>query len=245
MSSRIEAALNDLARACQILEMEGHGDFSLGHLSMRDPDGRGFWLKRNGYGLGEITGADDFVLVDMDGAKLAGDGGVHSEWPIHSEVLRMRADVNVVAHTHPFHACVLSASTEPILPFNLDPDYFVDIPRHEANVALIKTKEEGADLARSLGMHAALLIANHGALFCGSSVAEATCVGVFLEKACRAHIAGRGAGFPYSMPPRAIRELRKSQMITPIHIEHTWNYLNRKLDVVMKTHFQGSRTLYR
>ena len=56
--------LDKLARACRILEMEGHGDMTLGHLSLRDPQGRGYWLKRNAYGLGEITSAADFVLVD-------------------------------------------------------------------------------------------------------------------------------------------------------------------------------------
>lgn len=245
MIKPIKELLKDLARACQILEMEGHGDFSLGHMSLRDPEGRGFWLKRNQYGLGEITGPQDFVLVDMNGVKLADDGGLHSEWPIHSELLRARSGINVVAHTHPFYACVMSASTQPIQPFNLDPDYFVDIPRHETDVALIKTKDEGVDLARSLGANSALLIANHGALFCGTSVAEATCVGVFLEKACRAHVVGSGAGFSCSMPSRAVRELRRSQMMTPAHVEHTWNYLNRKLDVVLNTQFAGSRAIYR
>ena len=244
MSSRPDEALADLARACRILEMEGHGDFSLGHLSLRDPDGRGFWLKRNRYGLGEIAGPDDFVLVNMTGEKLEGEGGVHSEWPIHSEVLRLRPEVNVVAHTHPFHACVLSSSTDAIKPYTLDADYFVDIPRHEADVALIKTVEQGEALARSLGAHMALLIANHGALFCGASVAEAACVGVFLERACRAHVVGSSTNFATSMPSRAIRELRKSQMMTPIHIEHTWHYLNRKLAFVMRTRAGGGTALY-
>ena len=245
MQSRPDEKLNDLARACRILEMEGHGDFSLGHLSLRDPSGRGFWLKRNRYGLGEITSPDDFVLVDMKGVKLEGEGGMHSEWPIHSEVLRLRPEVEVVAHTHPFHACVLSATTEAIQPYTLDPDYFIDIPRHEAAVALIKTIDEGVALARSLGPHNALLISNHGVLFCGSSVAEATCVGVFLERACRAHVVGRSTGFPTSMPTRTIRELRKSQMMTPIHVEHTWNYLNRKLDFVLRTQAGDGQVLYR
>jgi ribulose-5-phosphate 4-epimerase/fuculose-1-phosphate aldolase len=160
-------------------------------------------------------------------------------------VFRLRPDVQVVAHTHPFHACVLSSSTEPIQPYTLDPDYFVDLPRHEADVALIKTKEQGAELASSLGPHSALLIANHGALFCGTSVAHAICVGVFLERACRAHVVGSSAGFATSMPKRAIRELRNSQMMTPIHVEHTWNYLVRKLDVLMKTQWAGSPVLYR
>jgi ribulose-5-phosphate 4-epimerase/fuculose-1-phosphate aldolase len=86
----LTAALHDLARACRILEMEGHGDMTLGHLSLRDPVGRGFWMKRNRIGLGEVMGPDDFVLVDWDGEKIAGTGGRHSEWPIHSEILRVR-----------------------------------------------------------------------------------------------------------------------------------------------------------
>jgi L-fuculose-phosphate aldolase len=245
MMTRPDALLTDLARGCRILEMEGHGDFSLGHLSLRDPAGRGFWLKRNRYGLGEIQAAADFVLVDMDGHQLGGEGGLHSEWPIHSEVFRLRPDVQVVAHTHPLHACVLSASSDPILPFTLEADYFVDLPRFEADVALIKKPEEGEALAAALGSHFALLIANHGALFCGTSIPHAICVGVFLEHACRAHLLGASAGFRYTMPAREIRELRKSQMMTPVHVEHTWGYLCRKLDAVLATQWAGSPVLYR
>ena len=47
------------------------------------------------------------------------------------------------------------------------------------------------------------------------------------------------------MPSRSISELRKSQMMTPIHVEHTWNYLGRKLDLVLEKQFGGSRVLYR
>src|ERR1700682_3507469 len=147
----LRQTLDELARACRILEMEGHGDMTLGHLSLRDGEGRGFWLKRNRIGLGEVLGAGDFVLGDWDGRQLAGGGGRHSEWPIHSEILRVRPDVQVVAHTHPFHACVFSASLDPLQPFTLDADYFIHVPRHEADVALITTQDEGSALAQSLG----------------------------------------------------------------------------------------------
>ena len=56
MSPALEEGLAKLARASRILELEGHGDLSLGHLSLRDPEGRGFWLKRNRIGLGEVLG---------------------------------------------------------------------------------------------------------------------------------------------------------------------------------------------
>ena len=227
--SSLHAALVDVARACRILEMEGHGDMTLGHLSLRDPSGRGFWLKRNRIGLGEVLGPADFVLVDWDGQQIEGTGGRHSEWPIHSEILRVRPDLQVVAHTHPFHACVFSASLDPLQPFTVDADYFVDVPRHEEDVALITTKDEGAALANALDQGFVVLMANHGVTFCGTSVAHAACVGIFLEKACKAQLAGLSAGFRTGMPSPATRLKRHRQVMTPIHWEHSWNYFCRKL----------------
>ena len=80
-------------------------------------------------------------------------------------------------------------------PFGLDADYFIDVPRHADQMALITTKAEGVALAQSLGAGFAVLLANHGVTFCGTSVPHATCVGVFLEKACKAQLAGQAAGF--------------------------------------------------
>jgi len=226
----LHAQLVELARACRILEMEGHGDMTLGHVSLRAPERQGFWMKRNRIALGEVLGPDDFVLVDWDGRQLAGQGTRHSEWPIHSEILRARPDVAVVAHTHPFHASVFSASTDPLVPFTLDADYLVDVPRHEDEVALVTTKEEGAALARSLGGAFAVFMGNHGVTFCGTTVPHAACVGIFLEKACRAQLAGQAAGFRATFPPRVIRQKRNSQIMTSVHWEHSWNYFCRKLD---------------
>src|SRR5580692_12402317 len=100
--------LTEAARACRILDMEGHGDMTLGHLSVRAAGGAGFWMKRNRIGLGEVLGPDDFGLVAWDGNQIAGSGGRHSEWPIHSEIFRLRPDVNVVVHSHPLYASIFS-----------------------------------------------------------------------------------------------------------------------------------------
>ena len=40
--------------AYRILDMEGHTDLTQGHLSIRDPDGRGFWMKRTGIAFCEV-----------------------------------------------------------------------------------------------------------------------------------------------------------------------------------------------
>ncbi|MDX3907099.1 MAG: class II aldolase/adducin family protein [Pigmentiphaga sp.] len=244
MDPELEALLNKLAVGSRILELEGHGDMSLGHVSLRDPQGRGFWMKRNRVGLGEIIDARDFVLVDFDGNKLAGEGGRHSEWPIHSEILRERADVQVVAHTHARYASILSAIDGPILPFTLDADYFHEIPRHQDEVALVTTKEEGRALAHSLGSAFAVLMANHGVTFCGTSIEHAVCVGVFLERAARIHVEASAVGGRASMPGPAIRARRNAQIMTPVHIEHSWNYFTRKLEWFMATRAAGQSVLF-
>lgn len=222
--------LTEAARACRILDMEGHGDMTLGHLSVRAESGAGFWMKRNRIGLGEVLGPDDFVLVDWDGTQLAGDGGRHSEWPIHSEIFRARPDVNVVVHSHPLYASIFSAAVEPLQPYTLDADYLVDVPRHEADVALLAHKSEGAALARALGRHFAVFIANHGVTFCGKSVEHAVCVGIFLEKACRVQLTARATDLRRSMPSRAVRAKRHQQIMIPVHWEHCWQYFCRKLE---------------
>ena len=69
-SIELDAGLSELATGHHILEMEGHGDLTLGHLSWRDPDGRGFWMKVQGLGLGEVRSLTDFLLLDFDGEVL-------------------------------------------------------------------------------------------------------------------------------------------------------------------------------
>jgi L-fuculose-phosphate aldolase len=229
MDTATRERLTEAARACRILDMEGHGDMTLGHLSVRETGGRGFWMKRNQIGLGEVLGPEDFVLVDWDGQQIAGSGGRHSEWPIHSEIFRARADINVVVHTHPFYASVFSAATEPLQPFTLDADQFTDVPRHEADVALITLKSEGEAIAHSLGQSFAMLLGNHGVVFCGGSIEQAVCSGIFLEKACKAHIVGRAANLKTNMPDRAVRDRRHQQISTPAHWQHSYRYFCRKL----------------
>jgi len=223
--------LTKLATAHRILEMEGHGDMTLGHLSIRDRDGAGFWMKRNAIGLGEVMGPEDFVLLDWDGAKTSGEGNPHSEWPIHSEIYRARDDVQVVAHTHPYHACVFSATDEPLRAVTLEANYFeLPVPRYAGTAALIKTAELGNELAAALAENFAVLMANHGVTFCGTSIEHATMIGIFLEKACKAQLLIGASGLPWTAPDAEVEALRRGQIMTPIHIDHCWGYYCRKLE---------------
>lgn len=241
MTERPEAELARLALACRILEMEGHGDFTLGHLSIRDPGGRGFWMKRNAVGLGEILGPDDFVLLDIDtGAQLAGSGGRHSEWPIHSEIYRLRPEINAVAHSHPRAVCLFSALDTPLLPLTIEGNYFRHpVPVFTDSAILIKTKELGASLATAMGGNVAVIMANHGATFCGPSIEAMTMYGIWLEEACRAQLQLMATGAPLRVPSDEELLERRAQIHTDIHIAHSWDYAVRKLG-----ERAGTRTLF-
>src|SRR5579864_9701836 len=98
-----------VALACRILAAGGHEDFTLGHVSARDGAEDTVYIKRNGLGLHEVT-PDDVLTIDLDRRKLAGEGDVHLEAVLHTEVYRLRADVGAVIHTHPPYATALGAS---------------------------------------------------------------------------------------------------------------------------------------
>jgi L-fuculose-phosphate aldolase len=216
------------AKACRILARHGHNDFTLGHVSHRAEDGSGFWMKRNAIGLSEVRGDDDFVLMDFEGRKIRGAGNNHSEWPIHSEIYLARPDVKAVAHTHPFHGCVMSGLDEDLDPYTLAADYFAAVPRFHDDAALIQTRQQGHALAQALGPHFVVSMANHGVTSCGRSIEQMVCNAIFYEQACKAHLTGRASGRAASPIKPAVRQIRHSQVMTDSHISQTWAFLLRE-----------------
>ncbi len=200
-STALAAELDKLAAACRILEMEGHGSRTLGHAALRNPEGDGFWLKRWGITFGEVHDRRDFQLLDFDGNVLAGEGRRHSEWPIHSEIFRLRPDINVSMHSHPAYGRIFSASEDPLRPVSNAGSYFLTPPpRYTASSELIRTVEDGREMAQDLGDHLAIFLRNHGVVFCGDSIAKATIIGIHLEEACREHLMIAAAGISWGWP---------------------------------------------
>ena len=103
---------DDIALGCRILGVEEQGDFVWGHVSARDPEGRGVWMKAAGFGFDEMR-SDHVVLVSWSGEVLAGDGRRHLEFPIHTELMRARPDVQSVVHTHAPWSVAFASTAEP------------------------------------------------------------------------------------------------------------------------------------
>src|SRR3989304_1240917 len=98
-----------VAWACRILALHGHSDLTLGHVSAPRPVGDSYYLKSKGLGLEEVT-PEDVVVLDLNGGRICGQGEVHLEAPLHTEVYRGRPDVGAVVPTPPPLTTALGAT---------------------------------------------------------------------------------------------------------------------------------------
>ncbi|HEY4277226.1 MAG TPA: class II aldolase/adducin family protein [Conexibacter sp.] len=216
-----------VATGCRVLAANGHSDYIWGHLSARDPAGRGLFMKGSGLGLEEIE-PDDVVLLDEAGDVIEGDRRRHSEWPLHAEVLKHRPDVGAVVHTHPPHAVALAAAGVELEPVSNMGTWFAPpgVPRFEDTAELIRDRELGAAVARALGERDVLFLVNHGIVAVGADVRAAVIRAVLLEAACRQQLLTRAfGGAPMGVPDEALAKGDVYAARTDV----LWDYLVRRL----------------
>jgi ribulose-5-phosphate 4-epimerase/fuculose-1-phosphate aldolase len=219
-----------VALGCAVLGAEGHGDLIWGHVSARDPDGGGVWMKAAALGFEEV-GADDVLLVTPDGDVAHGDGRRHAEYPIHTEIVAARPDVHAVVHTHATHAVAFGSLGAPLLPVSHEGTLFVppDIARFTRTADLILTRELGLEVAAAIGDRNALLLVNHGIVTIGADVPTAVMTAVVLERACRTQLLVMAAGDPSRWSDDDEALAKREHCYSTAQLEQAWAYLVRTL----------------
>jgi len=225
--SALDELRAEVALGCRILGFEDHGDFVWGHVSARDPDGRGVWMKASTYGFDEI-GREQVILVSWEGEVLEGEAKRHSEFPIHTELMRAREDVGAVVHTHAPWSVAFASTQQPLRPISHDGTLFVppDIARFTLTGDLILTLELGRELAVVVGGRNAALMVHHGIVTCGVDVPTAVMTAVFLERACRANMRALAAGGPRTWSSDTEALAKREHVYSP---QLAWDYLARRL----------------
>lgn len=218
-----------VALGSRALAAAGHGDMVWGHLAVRDPQGRGIWMKAPGWGLEEIR-PDRVVLVSWAGEVLAGPPRCHLEYPIHTEIMRARPDVRVSIHTHADAANAFSALGVPLLPLSHDAVIFAEhgLPRYTTTANLVRTPELGRALAEQLGPARACLMPQHGLAAVGRDLGEAVMTAVLLARACATQLTAQAAGELRHWTDRA-GSLEKAEVAWPdSQLQAGWQYWARR-----------------
>ncbi|HLI38202.1 MAG TPA: class II aldolase/adducin family protein [Streptosporangiaceae bacterium] len=226
-SSRAEA-ITLAVQACQALAAAGQSDMVWGHPSVRDPDGRGVWMKSSGWGFEEID-ARRIVLVSPRGEVLDGTGKRHIEYPIHTEIMASRSDAGAVVHTHSDAANAFAALDVPLRPISHAGALFCypDVPRFTLTGGLISTPGLGKALADALGPARACLMPQHGIVAVGKDIPEAVMTAVLLDKACRTQLAAMAAGPLARWGSEEDTAAKRPQVWSDSQIRSGWDYLLR------------------
>ena len=185
----------EAAAANRALGASGQSDMVWGHASVRDPEGRGVWMKAAGWSFEEVTSAR-VALVTPAGELLAGSGPRHIEYPIHTEVIKARPDVRSVVHTHAPAAVAFAALDEPLLAISHDGVEFAEpqIARFTRTGSLINSAELGRALAETIGDGVGCLLPKHGLVTVGPDAATAVLRAVLLARACQVQLQSMAAG---------------------------------------------------
>lgn len=224
---------SQISMACRMLWLEGHEHFALGHVSERIDASR-YRLKASGRGLGE-TRPEDVVTVDEAGVT-DDPSRLHSEAPIHTEILRARPDVQSVVHTHHPAVAALSASDADFEMVSQDSVYFAERLAFFDSAAMITDAAAGQALAGSLALNRAVIMRNHGLVTVGASVEEAVFLAVCLARSVSTQERAGRFGTLVAMTPADVAALSAEfEANYAKRVSGQWRYLERMLALASTT----------
>jgi L-fuculose-phosphate aldolase len=171
-----------LVEGIQVITGEGVLSGS-GHLSARIPGTETFLINPRFAGI--LAGPKDICTVGFDGKRIAGQGPIPSETPIHAAVYRHRPDVGSVIHCHARYSILVGLLDVGLIPFNREARIFADgVPVfHESRG--INDFDLAQRMVESLGPYYAVFLRGHGVVVVGPGIEGACISAIQLERACQ------------------------------------------------------------
>ncbi|WP_298012718.1 aldolase [uncultured Castellaniella sp.] len=219
----------DLAYACRILAATGQEAGLAGQISARSDTPGAYWTLRFGLGFDEAT-PNDFIEVGPDLETLSGQGMANPATRFHLWVYKSRPDVNAIIHTHSPWVSALVAARQPLVvaqmdmtPFHNDCAFLADWP------GVPIADQEGVLISEALGGKRSIVLAHHGYLTAGGTVAEAAYLSVYLERAARMQTRARVYGELTPVPDHLAQEAH-DYLLKPSIVKGTFDYWCRQID---------------
>ncbi len=151
-------------------------------------------LTPSGVDYAELVPASITVL-DLAGTRVDGDLAPTSETPLHLELYRRAAGRNAVVHTHAPHATAVGTLVDEVPPIHYLLAIFGGCVR-VAPYATFGSPELASAAAEALAGRHGCLLANHGAVTVGGTLAAAYDRAVQLEWLCQVWLTATTAGRP-------------------------------------------------
>lgn len=170
-----------IIETCRVLERRGLNQGTSGNVSVRlspDPED-GFLITPTALSY-DIMQPEDMVHMRFDGSH-TGRLPPSSEWRIHLDILRGRADVGSVIHTHSGYSTTLACLRRDIPAFHYMIALFGGNSIRCSDYATYGTQELSDRVLKALEGRVAALMGNHGLIVLGPSLQRALALTVEAE----------------------------------------------------------------
>lgn len=189
---RHRALRAEIIETCKAMNRLGINQGTSGNVSARVPEG--YLITPSGVPYDDLT-PEMIVPMDLEGGYV-GDLRPSSEWRMHHDIYRTRADAGAVVHTHSVHATALSCLKLPIPAFH----YMVACAGGPdircATYATFGTAKLSENMLKALQDRDACLLANHGVICLAPKLARALWLAGEVETLARQYIAARAIAEP-------------------------------------------------
>lgn len=165
-----QALREEIVAVAQAIDKAGYCPSKSGNVSARLGDG--LLITPSGLPYAQTT-PEDLIHLSLDGRVLSGARKPSSEWPFHTAIYKARPDAQAIVHTHSPRATALSCARRGIPAFH----YMIALCGGPdvrcADYATFGTPELAENAVRGLEGRKAVLLANHGVIALGASLAGA------------------------------------------------------------------------
>jgi ribulose-5-phosphate 4-epimerase/fuculose-1-phosphate aldolase len=211
----------ELAAAYRICAAERLDDGVFNHFSCAVPGEPGHFLLKPFGPLFEEVSASGLIKVDVDGRIVAGQGMWEpTAFHIHSRIHRAVPRAHCVMHTHmPYTTAISSLADMRLLPINQSSMRFVRRTAYlQTYGGLVLDAAEGDAVVAAFQDKDILLMANHGAMVIGPSVAHCLYDLHYLEIAARDQWLAMAMNRPLREVPAEVTETTAPQMVDERHM---------------------------
>lgn len=178
-----------------------------GNISVRYQ--QGFLITPSGVPYEQLKPAD-IVWLDMNGQVLQGQLKPSSEWRIHRDIYQEKTDVNAIVHAHAESATALSVTRKPLPAFHYMVALFGGYQVPCAGYATFGTQALSAEVLQALQGYSACLMANHGMIVTGSTLAKTYTRALELESLCTQYLKAKALGDVYLLSDQQMQEARQA-----------------------------------
>lgn len=204
----------DLAAAYRLVAAYGWDDLVFTHITAKIPGADNQFLI-NPYGMlfEEIT-ASSLVKIDLQGNKLDSDNPFPinpAGFVIHSAIHAARADAKCVMHTHTPNGIAVSAQKDGVLPISQQSIFVLASLGYHGYEGVALNDDEKPRLVRDLGNNMFFMLANHGLLTVGESIADAFLSMYIFEATCTIQVRAQAGGGELVRVPQPILDGARAQ----------------------------------